>query len=155
MPEEKCTTYVFGEFTVDPRRRVVLRKGETVQLSSRAFDLLLALVESEGRELGKDELMNRIWPDQIVEDANLTVTMANLRKALGEKAGDHRFVVTIPGRGYRFVGQLQSGAPLIVQEHHRGQIVIEDVDVPATTAAHVSSRWWPAAVGAIALVAIV
>ena len=113
MTEEKRTTYCFGDFTVDPHRRLLLRAGEAVQLTSKAFDLLLALLESEGRELSKDELMSRIWPDQIVEDANLTVTMAHLRKALGEKATDHRFIVTIPGRGYRFVGKLQREEPLI------------------------------------------
>src|SRR3954468_18172666 len=113
MTEEKRTTYGFGDFTVDPHRRVLLREGEAVQLTSKGFDLLLTLVESEGRELSKDELMSRIWPDQIVEDANLTVTMAHLRKALGEKARDHRFIVTIPGRGYRFVGKLQREGPSI------------------------------------------
>src|SRR5215471_18782910 len=134
MTEEKCTTYVFGEFTVDPRRRVVLRHGEAVPMSSRAFDLLLALVEGEGRELSKDELMSRIWPDQIVEDANLTVTMANLRKALGEKAGDHRYIVTIPGRGYRFIGKLRPRA-LIIEEYTRGQIVIENDQLPTNALA--------------------
>src|SRR6476469_5156439 len=113
MTEEKSTTYCFGDFTVDPHRRVMLREGDSVQLSSKAFDLLLALLESEGRELSKDELMNRIWADQIVEDANLTVAMAHLRKALGEKASDHRFIVTIPGRGYRFVAKLQREEPSI------------------------------------------
>jgi DNA-binding winged helix-turn-helix (wHTH) protein/TolB-like protein/Flp pilus assembly protein TadD len=116
MPEEKPTTYRFGEFTVDPHRRVIMRAGEVVQLTSKALDLLLALLESEGRELSKDELMSRIWRDQIVEDANLTVTMAQLRRALGEKASDHRFIVTIPGRGYRFVGELQREEPSITAD---------------------------------------
>ena len=107
MIEETRTTYSFERFTVDPHRRVLLREGHAVQLTSKAFDLLLELVESEGREISKEELMARVWTDQVVEDANLTVTMAHLRKALGEKAGDHRFVVTIPGRGYRFVGGLR------------------------------------------------
>ena len=115
MTEEKRTTYRFGEFTVDPHRRVILREGAAVPLSSKAFDLLLALIESEGGELSKDELMSRVWADQIVEDANLTVTMAQLRKALGEKASDHRFIVTIPGRGYRFVGELRREEPRDVQ----------------------------------------
>jgi DNA-binding winged helix-turn-helix (wHTH) protein len=113
MSEEKRTTYRFGDFTVDSRRRVVLREGEAVPLVSKAFDLLLVLLESEGRELSKEELMSRIWADQIVEDANLTVAMAQLRKALGEKASDHRLIVTIPGRGYRFVGDLQREEALI------------------------------------------
>jgi DNA-binding winged helix-turn-helix (wHTH) protein/TolB-like protein/tetratricopeptide (TPR) repeat protein len=125
MLEQNRTIYSFDGFTLDPHRRVLLRDGQPVQLTSKAFDLLLALIESGGREVTKDELMERIWVDQIVEDANLTVTMANLRKALGEKASDHRFIVTIPGRGYRFVGESQPREALIIEEHTRSQIVIE------------------------------
>jgi DNA-binding winged helix-turn-helix (wHTH) protein/TolB-like protein/Flp pilus assembly protein TadD len=125
MSEEKRTIYRFGEFTVDPRRRVMLREGQAVQLASKPFDLLLALLESEGRELSKDELMSRIWTDQIVEDANLTVTMAQLRKVLGEKASDRRFIVTIPGRGYRFVGDLRREEPSVDGYPASSQIVTE------------------------------
>jgi len=125
MLEQNRTIYSFDGFTLDPHRRVLLRDGQPVQLTSKAFDLLVALIESGGREVTKEELMERIWADQIVEDANLTVTMANLRKALGEKARDHRFIVTIPGRGYRFVGESQPRAALIIEEHTRSQIVIE------------------------------
>lgn len=73
-----------------------MRNGETIQLSSKAFDLLLALIQSGGREVTKEELMENVWGDQIVEDANLTVTMSHLRRALGEKAHEHRFIVTLP-----------------------------------------------------------
>src|ERR1043165_8373063 len=131
MPEEKRTTYRFGEFTVDPHRRVMTRAGEVVQLASKAFDLLLVLLESDGRELSKDELMGRIWGDQIVEDANLTVTMAQLRKALGEKASDHRFIVTIPGRGYRFVGELRREEPSISEHPAASLLVAESAKLTA------------------------
>ncbi len=117
--------YSFDGFQLDPHKRLLLRDGHAVQLSSKAFDLLLALVESGGREISKDELMERVWADQIVEDANLTVTMSHLRKALGEKASEHRFIVTIPGRGYRFVGESQAAESLIVEQHTVSQIVIE------------------------------
>jgi DNA-binding winged helix-turn-helix (wHTH) protein len=99
-----------------------------VQVTSKAFDLLLALIESGGIEITKEELMERVWANQIVEDANLTVTMSQLRKALGEKASDHRFIVTIPGRGYRFVGELQPRESLIVEQHTVSEIVIEELD---------------------------
>jgi len=72
--------------------------------------------------------MSQVWADQIVEDANLTVTMSHLRKALGEKARDHRFIVTIPGRGYRFVGAVRPTETLIVEEHTVSQIVIDELD---------------------------
>jgi serine/threonine-protein kinase len=129
MPEETRTIYSFDVFIVDLNRRVLLRDGQPVQLTSKAFDLLLALVESQGRELGKEELMQRVWANQIVEDANLTVTMANLRKALGEKASDHRFIVTIPGRGYRFVAELANRdlrREFIVESKTEGLITVEE-----------------------------
>jgi len=123
MDEENHGIYSFDAFAIDAVRRVLLRDDQQVALSSRAFDLLRALVESGGRELSKEELMQRIWANQIVEDANLTVTMANLRKALGEKAGDHRFIVTIPGRGYRFVAKLQREEPSIDRQAAPSEIV--------------------------------
>ncbi|MEO6394201.1 MAG: winged helix-turn-helix domain-containing protein [Pyrinomonadaceae bacterium] len=99
--------YRFEQFLVDPQRRLLLREGYPVPMTSKTFDLLLAMIESDGREVTKDALMNRVWPDQMVEDANLTVTMSQLRKALGEKPNEHRLIVTIPGIGYRFVGELE------------------------------------------------
>jgi DNA-binding winged helix-turn-helix (wHTH) protein/TolB-like protein/Flp pilus assembly protein TadD len=127
MPEETCNIYSFDGFIVDPNRRVLLRYGQSIQLTAKAFDLLLALVESQGRELSKEELMERIWTNQIVEDANLTVTMANLRKALGEKASDHRFIVTIPGKGYRFVATVRdSGRELILESRTERQVTVEE-----------------------------
>ena len=149
MSEEKRTTYRFGDFTVDSRRRVVLREGEAVPLVSKAFDLLLVLLESEGRELSKEELMRRIWADQIVEDANLTVAMAQLRKALGEKASDHRLIVTIPGRGYRFVGDLQREEALIDSAPASPQSAAEEEK--ATAAADEEAR--PAALAETAAAA--
>ena len=125
MPEPERMIYTFDGFQLDARKRLLLRDGKPVQLKSKVFDLLLALVESGGREISKEELMERIWADQIVEDANLTVTMSLLRKALGEKANEHRFIVTIPGRGYRFVGESQVAEGLIVEQHTVSQIVIE------------------------------
>lgn len=98
--------YKFDEFEVDTQKRVLRRSGQIVQLTSKAFDLLTALIESGGREITKNELINQVWLNQIVEDANLTVTMSHVRKALGEKANEHRFIVTIPGRGYRFIGAI-------------------------------------------------
>ena len=127
MLEQDRMMYSFNGFQLDPHKRLLVRNGQAVQLSSKAFDLLLALIESGGREITKEELMGRVWTDQIVEDANLTVTMSHLRKALGEKAGEHRFIVTIPGRGYRFVGELaRSGA--IVEERSISKIVIEEAE---------------------------
>src|SRR6266496_835982 len=146
MLEPERTIYTFDGFQLDARKRLLLRDGQPIQLKSKVFDLLLALVESGGREISKEELMERVWAGQIVEDANLTVTMSLLRKALGEKAHEHRFIVTIPGRGYRFVGESQAAEGLIVEQHTVSQIVIEQesnngetIDVPALPAASSSN----------------
>lgn len=119
------TIYAFDRFQIDPQKRLLLRDGKPVQLTSKAFDLLLALIESDGREITKDELMGTIWRDQIVEDANLTVTMSHVRKALGEKASDHRYILTIPGKGYRFIADLKEPEGFIIEQHTVSEITIE------------------------------
>jgi TolB-like protein/DNA-binding winged helix-turn-helix (wHTH) protein/Flp pilus assembly protein TadD len=105
--------YEFGPFRVDPLRRLLLRDGKQVRLPAKAFEILLALLEEKGRLLDKDELMRRVWPDAVVEENNLTVNMSALRKALGESPRDHRYLVTVPGRGYQFVADVRqdSGRP--------------------------------------------
>ncbi len=95
-------SYAFGPFTLDPAKRLLKNQGELVSLNSKAFDLLLVLVEESGRVVAKDELMKRLWPDSFVEEGNLSVQVSALRKALGETPNDHQYIVTIPGRGYRF-----------------------------------------------------
>ena len=117
--------YAFDKFQLDAQKRLLLRDGKPVQMTSKAFDLLLALVENKGREMSKDELLASVWRGSIVEEANLTVTMSSLRKALGEKADEHRFIVTIPGRGYRFVGELQPHEEFVIEQHTVSEIVIE------------------------------
>ncbi|HJQ31092.1 MAG TPA: tetratricopeptide repeat protein [Pyrinomonadaceae bacterium] len=95
--------YEFGPFRLHALRRVLVREGRTVPLTGKVFDTLLVLVERRGRVLAKDELMAALWPDTTVEENNLTQHVSMLRKALGERAGAHRYVVTVPGRGYTFV----------------------------------------------------
>ncbi len=81
----------------------LLRGGIPVPLTPKAFDLLAVLVENSGHLLEKDELLKKIWPDSFVEEANLSVKMSEVRRALGEGPNDHHYVETIPRRGYRFV----------------------------------------------------
>lgn len=95
--------YEFGSFRLDASRHLLWRNGEPVHLTSKCFDILLALTESSGAVLSKDELMQRVWPDSFVEESNLTYNISVLRKALGERADEHRYIVTVPGRGYQFV----------------------------------------------------
>jgi non-specific serine/threonine protein kinase len=98
--------YAFGPFRADTRRRRLLRDGEPVQLTPKAFDILLVLVEGRGGVVEKDELMRRVWPDQFVEESNLSVNMSALRRALGETKGENQYVATVPRRGYRFVAEV-------------------------------------------------
>lgn len=103
MGQTPVYVYEFGDFRLDVGKHLLLRKGEPVPLPPKVFDLLLILVESQGQELKKDELIHRLWPDSFVEESNLTQSVFLLRKALGQSRGENRLVVTIPGRGYRFV----------------------------------------------------
>jgi DNA-binding winged helix-turn-helix (wHTH) protein/Tol biopolymer transport system component len=97
--------YSFGEFEVDAERRLLLKRGELVPLRSKTFDLLLVLIENNGQLVSKNDLLDRVWKDQFVEENNLTVHIATLRKALGEKKNESRYIVTLPGKGYRFIAE--------------------------------------------------
>jgi TolB-like protein/DNA-binding winged helix-turn-helix (wHTH) protein/Tfp pilus assembly protein PilF len=97
----------FGHFTLEPQRRLLTIDGRAIPLSSRAFDILLLLVEQRERVVTKDEIFARVWPGTIVEENNLAVQISALRRALGEPSGDPKLVITVPGRGYRFVGTLE------------------------------------------------
>jgi DNA-binding winged helix-turn-helix (wHTH) protein/TolB-like protein/Flp pilus assembly protein TadD len=99
--------YEFGPFRVDSLRRTLLREGKQVRLPSKAFEILLVLLEGKGRLVEKDELMQRVWPDTVVEENNLTVNISALRRSLTESPGEHRYVVTVPGRGYQFVAEVR------------------------------------------------
>jgi DNA-binding winged helix-turn-helix (wHTH) protein/TolB-like protein/Flp pilus assembly protein TadD len=99
--------YDFGPFRVDALKRLLLRSGQPVQLTSKAFDTLLTLVSHSGEVLEKNELMKTLWPDTIVEENNLTQNVSTIRKALGESRSEHRYIVTIPGRGYSFVASVK------------------------------------------------
>jgi DNA-binding winged helix-turn-helix (wHTH) protein/Flp pilus assembly protein TadD len=102
--------YAFGPFLLDTRERRLLREGDVVPLTLKAFDLLQILVENQGHLLQKEELLRRVWPDAIVEENNLTVTISALRKALGEGPTDRQYIETVPRRGYRFVADFRASA---------------------------------------------
>src|SRR5262245_20780464 len=99
--------YEFGPFRVDAIKRLLLRAGEVVPLKSKDIDLLMALVENSGQVITNEELMKLVWPDSVVEESNLSVHVFALRRALGETPDDHRYIVTLPGRGYSFVADVR------------------------------------------------
>jgi len=105
MSRQEKVFYEFGPFRLDPVKRLLWQGEEHVALTPKAFSTLLALVEKQGEVVEKDALIQTIWPDTFITEATLTQNIFRLRKALGEGAGDHRFIVTVPGRGYSFVAE--------------------------------------------------
>ena len=98
----------FGSFRLDSAERLLLRAGQPVSMTPKAFDLLVYLVEHAGRLVTKQALMSALWPDTFVEEANLTFTVSALRKALGDGQDGEQFIQTVPTRGYRFVGPVSN-----------------------------------------------
>ncbi|HKX83801.1 MAG TPA: winged helix-turn-helix domain-containing protein [Pyrinomonadaceae bacterium] len=106
MPTETKGFYEFGDFRLDISQQVLLREGKPVPVTPKVFSTLKLLVENSGRLLEKDEMMQLIWHDTIVEEGNLTANIKTLRKALGDDAANPRFIETVPRRGYRFVAEV-------------------------------------------------
>jgi eukaryotic-like serine/threonine-protein kinase len=98
--------YKFGEFLLDPARRVLLRNDAPVPLTPKAFDTLWVLVRENGRVVEKEELLKEIWPDTFVGEATLAQNVFTLRKALGQKDGPNQFIETVPRHGYRFTADV-------------------------------------------------
>jgi adenylate cyclase len=99
--------YRFGEFTLDANQKVLLRDGKPVLLAPKVLETLLILAQKGGQIVEKEELMARLWPDTYVEESNLTYTIVQLRKTLGDDARRSRYVETIPKRGYRFIADVE------------------------------------------------
>lgn len=106
-------TFLFGPFRLSTSKRVLFEGDRVVRLGSKAVEILIALIERAGELVSKRELVEMAWPDTFVVEANLTVQVAALRRALGEDDAANQYIVNSPGRGYRFV------APLRVQEEER------------------------------------
>jgi DNA-binding winged helix-turn-helix (wHTH) protein len=132
MSQQVECIYEFGPFRIDALKRVLLREGEIVPLTSKGLDTLLTLVEHRGQVVTKDDLMKALWPDTVVEENNLTQQIAMLRKVLGERAKENRYIVTVPGRGYSFVAKVSALADadtdLIVEQHVRSRITVDVED---------------------------
>ncbi len=107
MTEKTNKIYEFGDFRFETAEQTLSRGGEIIALTPKVFDLLVVLVENHGHLLNKDELIKTLWADSFVEEANLNVTISALRRALGEKPNENRFIETVPRRGYRFVAEVR------------------------------------------------
>jgi DNA-binding winged helix-turn-helix (wHTH) protein/Tol biopolymer transport system component len=100
-------SFAFDPFRLEPATRRLLRNGEPLPLTPKAFDTLLVLVQNRERVVEKSEVMRLVWPDTVVEEANLAQHVFTLRKALGDSPDGARFIATIPKRGYRFVAEVR------------------------------------------------
>src|SRR5688572_21292075 len=121
MSAPPASVYQFGDFRLDVEERVLLRHdGTAVPLTPRVFDTLRYLVEHSGKVLDKEVLMEAVWPDAIVEENNLAQNISTLRRAFGESPGSQRYIVTVPGRGYRFIAE--------VTQRQDGQVPEEDAE---------------------------
>jgi DNA-binding winged helix-turn-helix (wHTH) protein/tetratricopeptide (TPR) repeat protein len=100
--------YEFGEFRLEVGKRLLLRRGEAVSLTPKVFETLLQLVRHRGKVIAKDDLMRAVWPDTVVEENNLNQNISALRRVLGESRGEHRYIATIPGKGYHFLASVET-----------------------------------------------
>src|SRR5262249_18627550 len=130
--------YIFGRFYLNTRERVLLCDGKVVPITLKAFDTLFALVESSGHIVEKNQLMQQVWPDAFVEEANLTQYIYKLRKILGVSPEGRQYIDTVARRGYRFTATIRE------VKHEDDTLVIESradrttVDNQAIT--HVETR---------------
>jgi DNA-binding winged helix-turn-helix (wHTH) protein/Tol biopolymer transport system component len=137
--------YEFGPFRLEPARRRLLRGGETVALTGRAFDLLVTLVELRDRVVSKDELMSLVWADAIVEEANLSQHIFLLRKLLGDRPEAHDYIATVARRGYRFVAPVAAvWSPIehIGEDNGQNEPTEQPIPVPPQTAPPVRVDAW-------------
>ena len=129
--------YMFGAFRIDVTERVLFGEKGAISLTPKAFDTLLFLVENNNHTLGKQELIETIWPDSFVEENNLAQNISILRKALGQTSEGQDYIQTVPKRGYRFAAEvkeeLEEEASLVVRETTRARVVVEEeFDEPTT-----------------------
>lgn len=135
--------YQFGDFELDALKRVLVSRttGQTVDITGRVIEALIYLVERAGQLVEKKALMDALWPHVVVEDGNLTQTIHVLRRALGEQAGEHRYIATVPGRGYRFVAEVKVRAPEVA--------AASSIDAPPSPRRPARAWAWGAAIAVV------
>src|SRR5579871_2158902 len=126
--------YEFGPFRLDQEKELLLRDEEIVPIAPKAFQILLVLVRNNKQVVTKEDLMKAVWPDTFVEEANLSRNIFLLRKALGESPQDHQYILTVPGRGYRFAEEVQlvpeGGLEILASSHTKVQVHVEETTRP-------------------------
>jgi len=143
MSKETKHFYEFGPFRIDPDKRLLLRDNRSVPLQPKAFETLLVLVEHSETVVLKDDLMKSVWPDTFVEESNLAQNIFVLRKTLGDAAGEHRYIVTVPGRGYRFTERVRlvpDEDDIVVQSRSITRVLIDEQSEEKSSP-HTAWRW--------------
>jgi len=159
--------YEFGPFRVDPDKQVLFRDGAPVPVTPKTFETLLILVRHSRELVSKDDLMKELWPDSFVEESNLSQNIFMLRKALGDTPEDKRYIVTLPGKGYRFVAEVrtivQDGEDVVITNRSRTQMVLEQPDnrpvvsvpaLPARATRKLNWKYWAALCAGFVLLAL-
>src|SRR5215468_1323965 len=127
--------YEFDDFQLDAGERKLTQRGQLISLHGKAFEMLLVLIRNRGRLLTKDELFQLVWPDQIVEESNLTVNMSAIRRALGERASSPRYITTVSGRGYRFTGEVRQlvDEALTIEHESFARVTVQQEETESTS----------------------
>jgi len=130
--------YEFGPFRIDPDKQLLLRENQPIAITPKALETLLILVRNSRQIVSKDDLMKELWPDSFVEEANLSQNIFMLRKALGDTPEARRYIVTLPGRGYRFATEVrtvkQDGGDVVIASRTRSELVLGRDDSSAEAA---------------------
>jgi predicted ATPase/DNA-binding winged helix-turn-helix (wHTH) protein len=118
---QRSGAILFGQFRLVPEARMLTRNGAPIQLGARALDILITLIERAGQLVSKAELIAAVWPTTFVEESNLRVNVAALRRALGDDGSEARFVVSVPGRGYMFIADGGGDPTLALSDDANGR----------------------------------
>ena len=151
MPAPSRRHYAFAGYRLDLQTRVLLGPdGAPVVLTAKAFDVLGHLVEHCDRVVDKRELLDTVWRGRVVEENSLTQAVSMLRRALGAEAGDHRYILTVPGRGYRFVADVEA-------DPDEGRTAGAGAGTTPSAPAPAARRWFVllGALAALGLVAVI
>jgi DNA-binding winged helix-turn-helix (wHTH) protein len=132
----KTKTYEFGEYSLEAESLSLFREKKIVQLPPKTIEVLLALVESGGRVVTREEITERVWAETFVEEANLTNHVSTLRKTLGENDGERKFIETIPRRGYHFIAEVREiaangAAEITVSERTTTRVIEQEIEIAA------------------------
>jgi DNA-binding winged helix-turn-helix (wHTH) protein len=132
-PSAPSRVYYFGSFCINQTEQQLMRNGEPIKLAPKAFDVLLVLIQNKGCLVTKERLLEEVWPDTFVEEANLSVNIASLRKALDDGSPQQHCIETVPKRGYRFVAPVTeltyesvelSGEPQSIEDQDLNSIAV-------------------------------